>query len=158
MFRIQLCHQGILHANSFVGAVEFSKRALETVLALENSGAIVSGVFTLATSAFNADHIDLKPVCDLHNIPCLYADDINSEESLSWIRDKQPDVIFCFGWSQLLKIDLLHLTPLGVVGFHPAALPAALPANRGRHPLIWALVLGLRGNGLVVFLHGYRGR
>ena len=31
------------------------------------------------------------------------------------------------------------MTPLGVVGFHPAALPA----NRGRHPIIWSLVLGL---------------
>jgi methionyl-tRNA formyltransferase len=35
--------------------------------------------------------------------------------------------------------DILALAPRGVVGFHPAALPA----NRGRHPLIWALVLGL---------------
>ena len=28
---------------------------------------------------------------------------------------------------------------MGIVGYHPAALPS----NRGRHPLIWALVLGL---------------
>jgi methionyl-tRNA formyltransferase len=32
------------------------------------------------------------------------------------------------------------LPQLGVIGFHPAALPE----NRGRHPLIWALVLGLK--------------
>ena len=29
---------------------------------------------------------------------------------------------------------------MGVVGYHPAALPK----NRGRHPIIWALVLGLK--------------
>ena len=34
---------------------------------------------------------------------------------------------------------LLNLPPLGVIGFHPTALPQ----NRGRHPLIWSLVLGL---------------
>jgi len=34
-----------------------------------------------------------------------------------------------------------------VVGFHPAALPA----NRGRHPLIWALVLGLEETASTFF-------
>jgi methionyl-tRNA formyltransferase len=46
---------------------------------------------------------------------------------------------FCLGWSNLLKAEILKAAPLGVIGFHPAALPA----NRGRHPLIWALGLGL---------------
>jgi methionyl-tRNA formyltransferase len=50
-----------------------------------------------------------------------------------------PDVIFCFGWSRLIREPLLSLPALGVIGFHPASLPA----NRGRHPIIWALVLGL---------------
>ena len=31
------------------------------------------------------------------------------------------------------------MQPLGVISSHPAALPA----NRGRHPILWALVLGL---------------
>lgn len=34
---------------------------------------------------------------------------------------------------------MLNLFPKGVVGFHPASLPK----NRGRHPIIWALTLGL---------------
>jgi methionyl-tRNA formyltransferase len=29
---------------------------------------------------------------------------------------------------------------MGIIGYHPTALPA----NRGRHPLIWALALGLK--------------
>jgi methionyl-tRNA formyltransferase len=53
---------------------------------------------------------------------------------------RKPDVIFCFGWSKLLGNEVLNLASLGVVGYHPAALPA----NRGRHPLIWALCLGLK--------------
>ena len=47
----------------------------------------------------------------------------------------------------MIKQDLLELTSLGVVGFHPAALPA----NRGRHPLIWALVLGLKKTASTFF-------
>ncbi len=120
----------------FIGAVEFSLRALERLVSL---GADIVGVCTLKESKFNADHIDLTSVGIAHGIPCFYADDINSTEALMWIKGKAPDVIFCFGWSKLLKQELLTLAPLGVVGFHPAALPA----NRGRHPIIWSLVLGL---------------
>lgn len=120
----------------FIGTVEFSLRALERLVALD---AEIVGVCTLQESKFNADHVDLSRVSAAHGIPCFYADDINSTAALSWIQSKAPDVIFCFGWSRLLKQDLLGLAPLGVIGFHPAALPA----NRGRHPLIWSLVLGL---------------
>ena len=44
--------------------------------------------------------------------------------------------------------ELIHLPPLGTVGFHPAALPK----NRGRHPLIWALALGLKETASTFFL------
>jgi methionyl-tRNA formyltransferase len=57
------------------------------------------------------------------------------------------DVIFCFGWSNLIENDILNLCPLGVIGFHPALLPD----NRGRHPLIWAKVLGLTKSGTSFF-------
>jgi methionyl-tRNA formyltransferase len=43
---------------------------------------------------------------------------------IEWVTDKRPDVIFCFGWSKLLRHQLLNLAPMGVVGFHPTALPA----------------------------------
>lgn len=128
----------------FIGAVEFSRRALERLLAL--SGQIV-GVCTLHESKFNTDHADLSTLCERYGLPWLYAEDINSTETLSWIQEKLPDVIFCFGWSRLLKQDLLRSAPLGVVGFHPAALPA----NRGRHPIIWALVLGLEKTASTFF-------
>ncbi len=100
----------------------------------------IVGVCTLKESNFNADHSDLSAVCNERCIPCVYATDINSESALQWVAEKRPDVIFCFGWSRLLQRKLLNLAPLGVVGFHPTALPA----NRGRHPLIWALALGLK--------------
>jgi methionyl-tRNA formyltransferase len=128
----------------FIGTVEFSQRALDRLVAMK---ADVVGVCTLEEAAFNADHVDLSPTCQAHGIPVLYAKDINSPETLDWIRDRAPDVIFCFGWSRLLKQELLELARLGVVGFHPAALPA----NRGRHPLIWALVLGLEQTASTFF-------
>lgn len=120
----------------FIGAVAFSARALRELIAMQLK---VVGVCTLKESAFNADHEDLTLIANAAGIPALYAPDLHSPESIGWIRERNPDVIFCFGWSRLIKPSLLTLPPMGVVGFHPAALPE----NRGRHPLIWALVLGL---------------
>jgi len=128
----------------FIGAVEFSLRLLEHLVTLD---AEIVGVCTLKDSKFNTDHVDLSSFSKAHKIPSFYVEDINSTKTLNWISDKSPDVIFCFGWSRLIKQSLLKLPPLGIVGFHPSALPA----NRGRHPLIWALVLGLKKTASTFF-------
>ena len=128
----------------FIGAVQFSEKVLFKLIEMK---AEVIGVCTLESSSFNADHCDLTPYSRKHNIPVKYTTNINSEKNILWIKSLNPDIIFCFGWSQLLKTDLLKLAPLGVLGYHPAALPA----NRGRHPLIWALVLGLKETASTFF-------
>ena len=128
----------------FIGTVRFSLSALEHLVSI---GADIVGVCTLKESKINSDHVDLSQASVVHGIPWLYANDINSVETMDWINHKAPDIVFCFGWSKLLKQGLLDLAPLGVVGFHPAALPE----NRGRHPLIWALVLGLKKTGSTFF-------
>ena len=128
----------------FIGAVEFS---LKVLIRLTELNAKVVGVCTTRDSNFNSDHVDLSNFSQTHGIPSLYVGDINSEETYNWIQDKSPDVIFCFGWSSLIKKNLLELAPLGVIGFHPAALPA----NRGRHPIVWALILGLEKTASTFF-------
>ncbi len=128
----------------FIGAVIFSEKTLEKLITLK---ADIVGVCTLKKSSFNADHVDLTQLCMKHNIPVRYATDINSDENISWIKTLIPDVIFCFGWNRLIKTDLLNLAPMGVLGYHPTALPA----NRGRHPLIWALILGLNETASTFF-------
>jgi methionyl-tRNA formyltransferase len=128
----------------FIGAVAFSRRALAQLVAMD---AQIVGVCTLQKSSFNADHCDLSGFCADNRIPHTYTPDINSEESLRWIANMRPDIVFCFGWSKLLQKKLLNLATLGVVGYHPTALPA----NRGRHPLIWALVLGMENTASTFF-------
>lgn len=129
----------------FIGAVEFSAHALRELIAMKCE---IVGVCTLKESTFNTDHVDLTPIANDAGIPLLHVQNLDNPETLGWIRERKPDVIFCFGWSQLIKAPLLDLPPMGVVGFHPSELPA----NRGRHPLIWALVLGLRETASTFFL------
>ena len=128
----------------FIGVVQFSASMLEALIEIK---AQIVGVCTLSNTTANADHVDLSDQARRHGIPVLDVSDINSVEAVNWIRQLSPDVIFCFGWSRLIKKDILGAAPLGVVGYHPAALPA----NRGRHPLIWALALGLNKTASTFF-------
>ncbi len=128
----------------FIGTVQFSYKALERLIELK---AEIVGLCTKKKSNFNNDFTDLTPLCKSNNIPFKYVEDINSIENINWIKSLNPDIIFCFGWSNLIKKELLYLTKMGVVGYHPALLPQ----NRGRHPLIWALVLGLKNSASTFF-------
>ena len=128
----------------FIGSVQFSEKILKHLILLK---ANIVGTVTLEKSPFNADHVDLTTLCKQKNIPVIYSTDINSEYETNWIKILSPDIIFCFGWSRLLKKRVLNLAPMGVLGYHPAELPK----NRGRHPLIWALVLGLKKTASTFF-------
>lgn len=129
----------------FIGNVLSSKCFLDKLMVM---GVEVVGVVTSGKNNFNSDYADLVPLCDKNKLPYLICEDINNEFSLKWISALQPDILFCFGWSQIIRIQLIDLAPKGIVGFHPAALPK----NRGRHPIIWALVLGLNETASTFFL------
>ena len=128
----------------FIGTVEFSKKALKKLIELN---AQVIGVCTKENSAFNSDFADLRPLCKKNKIPFKLVNDVNSKDNYNWIKSLNPDIIFCFGWSNILKKDILTLAPMGVLGFHPSKLPQ----NRGRHPLIWTLALGLKKSASTFF-------
>ncbi|OYQ32104.1 methionyl-tRNA formyltransferase [Flavobacterium cyanobacteriorum] len=128
----------------FIGSVIFSAKALEKLLSVN---ANIVGIVTKEESAFNSDFFDLATIAKKHGIPYNYVNNINSAESIEWMGALQPDVIFCFGWSNLIKKQVLEMSRLGVIGFHPSLLPD----NKGRHPLIWAKVLGLPKTGSTFF-------
>jgi methionyl-tRNA formyltransferase len=128
----------------FIGSVLFSEKSLLKLISL---GANIVGIITKEKSSFNSDFIDLSSISKERSIPFKHVKDINHPNNVNWIFELNPDIIFCFGWSSLIKTEILSLTKIGVVGFHPALLPY----NRGRHPLIWAKVLGLKKTGSTFF-------
>ena len=130
----------------FVGTVDFSRHCLEQVF---RGGGEVVGVLTLAPeeAGFHADYADLRPVAAAHGVTVHHIRKINDPDVIELLTSLHPDVIFVFGWSQIVKREVLNLAPLGCIGVHPALLPR----NRGRHPLIWALVEGLTESGLTFF-------
>lgn len=122
---------------AFVGCVESSYRTLETLI---SSGVLeVVAIVTKDVSSFNADLMSLKDVAELNNIPYFLDVGNNQHRLLSWLRQTSADALFCVGWPYLIGEPILRCFPNRAIGYHPSDLPR----NRGRHPIIWALFLGL---------------
>jgi len=129
----------------FIGTIEFSFQILK--LLIEKKTDIV-GVITDLDRGINSDYADLASICNDFNIPFIQTQNTNSTNTVEWVKSLKPDYIFCFGWSKILKVEILQICEKGVIGFHPAKLPN----NRGKHPLIWALILGLKETASTFFL------
>jgi len=130
---------------AFIGCITLSCKMLQHLLT--SSYAEVVGIVTCNKSSFNADFASLKPLASEADIPCFIVEGNKQNAMAEWLRTLRPDVIYCFGWSYLLRKEILQIPKLGVVGYHPAALPK----NRGRHPIIWALALGLKSTASTFF-------
>lgn len=121
----------------FVGCVDLSHTLLRHLLTVPE--AQIVGVVTKARSAHNSDFRSLKDLAADAGCPVLLSNGKDHDAVLQFIASVSPNVTYCFGWSHLLPAEVLSAAPLGAIGYHPAALPA----NRGRHPIVWALALGL---------------
>ena len=128
----------------FIGTVLFSKNILDEIIKSNNK---IVGVIGKQKSGFNSDYYDLVKYSKTKKNDSIYSNNINSAKNVKWIKKRKPDIIFCIGWNQLLKEKILRLPPKGVIGYHPSDLPK----NRGRHPIIWSLALGLNKIGSCFF-------
>lgn len=129
----------------FIGCVKSSERMLDKLINMEVE---IVGVVTKRKSTFNSDFCDLKVLATKNDISCIYAENINDKYLVNFAKEKKPDLIYCFGWSELLGNEILSIPTKGCVGHHPTELPY----NRGRHPQIWALVLGLKKTASTFFM------
>jgi len=131
---------------AFIGCVALSRAVLDRIIGLP--GVEIVGIASRNASSVNADFAPLDSLAERAAAPIFYADGKSQAELAAWLRARKPDVIYCIGWSSLLGRDVLDVAPLGVLGFHPSALPE----NRGRHPLIWALALGFDKTASTFFI------
>ncbi len=131
----------------FVGCVEEGRRSLETLLDMK---ADVVGVFTLRPdlAADVSGAVPWEGIASSHGIPLHYVKNVNDAEAVDAIRALAPDLLFCVGWTQLLRREILHLPRLGCVGFHASSLPR----YRGRAPVNWAIIHGEKETGNTMML------
>ncbi|WP_340300677.1 methionyl-tRNA formyltransferase [Roseobacter sp. HKCCD5988] len=130
----------------FIGCVQSSEVALRALMARPEIS--VKGVLCMRKNTYNSDFVDLSEMAAENCIPIFYAEHMNQTELAEILRASAAEITFAVGWSRLLDPDIISIPRYGTIGFHPSALPQ----NRGRHPLIWALALGLEKTASTFFM------
>ena len=126
-----------------LGSVKFTSKIIDFLI---KKKIFIDGVIGSKKSKYNSDHFDIVKFYK-KKFDGLYTKDINDKKTYSWIKNKKPDLIFCLGWSKIIRPKILKIPKLGVIGYHPQDLPK----NKGKHPIIWSLVLGLKNTASTFF-------
>ncbi len=101
----------------------------------------IAGICTIKKNkTFWTDSVDLSNYAKKKKIITKKWSKNNSKKIINWIKKIKPDYIFCIGWPYLFDSEILKLPKFFCVGFHPTKIPN----NRGRHPIIWSIILKLK--------------
>ena len=109
---------------------------LDLVITLEDSQA-----------ADKSGRVYLDKFCKTKNIHLFKSSHINNEVCEKIIKEYKIDWLFIIGWSQIAKPHILNAPVNGTLGIHPTLLPQ----GRGRAPIPWAIIKGLRETGVTLF-------
>ena len=121
-----------------IGSVGSSKEMLRAMIEVNLP---VSCVFS-ADESISGQISGYEPIHEMakeNGIPFIKFIKINDPENVKVIQDIAPDYIFVVGLSQLVKKEIIDAAKIGVVGFHPTALPKM----RGRAANVWQVLLGI---------------
>lgn len=104
-----------------------------------------AGRLAARTSDLDVDRI--MRMCTSGGIVTHKTSDVNSLNTMRWLKELRPDVVFVLGWSQIFRDPLLDVPSLGVIGSHPTCLPR----GRGRAPVSWTIMEGLSASAVTLF-------
>ena len=129
-----------------IGSVKFSKylfKIINNITCLK-----VTAVITKRSSVINSDFYSLEADAKKRNIPVFISNGADDISVIKYIKKQKIKLGICIGWSHLLSESFINSFAKGIIGYHPTELPT----NKGRHPLIWSLILGLPTIGSTFFL------
>lgn len=130
----------------FIGTVEFSRYALKGLL---DAHAPIQAVFTLdlALRQSVSDFATFDNLLQEKNIPQFFVRHGEPDFLQQRLQTIKPDFIYVIGWSRLVKKEVLATAKQGGIGLHPTLLPE----GRGRAPIPWTILKGLRRSGVSLF-------
>lgn len=91
-------------------------------------------------------YFSVEKVCQAHDVPCRYEDNINSQEFLDHCRQLQVDIVASVSPTQIFKEGLINLPQYGCINIHTAKLPK----YRGLYPTYWAMACGEKTLGISI--------
>ena len=127
-----------------LGTSEFAISCANGVL---NVGEEVCGFISLEKNMLPDNSANVELYCTNQKINYFETTDINSQTSIDYLKNINPDYIIA-SWPKLIKKTVLNIPNYTVIGSHPTPLPM----NQGRHPLHWMIVLGIRASNLSFFI------
>lgn len=133
----------------FIGARIVGKHCLTAAL---EAGANIAGLLYLddRKAGVTVAHTQFDDVIAKYNLNARSFASLKGTEGaahLDWAKSFAPRLGIVCGVSELIKEDLLALPTLGFIGMHPTMLPT----GRGRAPIPWAIILGLKETGATWF-------
>jgi len=129
-----------------ISAARTGYRCLEDLI---KQKANIVGVFTLEDKLTEnvSGFVPFDEITALNKISLFKIAKISDTENVQRLRELKPNIIFVIGFSQLIPKEILELPSNGCIGMHPTLLPA----HRGRAPIPWAIINGLKKTGSTMF-------
>jgi methionyl-tRNA formyltransferase len=126
-----------------LGTSDFTLRCTQ---ALIDKGAQIQVMISMPFNCLPNNSVDVGGFAKNQNIPYNELKDINSPQSINFIKAYSLDYIFV-SWPKILKKQILDLPKYFCIGTHPTDIPH----NKGRHPLHWLISLGIPKTKLSFF-------
>lgn len=129
-----------------IGSRELTLRVIEHLL--DENWSLVGAIGAAGSvAAGQAGYKSLKGVCDRNDVPFLGTDDISESAVETFLRDLNPDICLCCGWSQIVPRSVLSIPTQAFLGIHASSLPE----DRGGAPVNWQIIRGDENVGLSLF-------
>lgn len=117
------------------GSVKSSFLTLQSLVAHNLEVVGVLGYEPLNSNKVSG-YVKMDDFCTENKIPYHPFIKINDEKNIEFIKSLEPDIFFVIGLSQLVSNEMLSISKLGNIGFHPTLLPR----GRGRGPIAWLIL------------------
>lgn len=132
-----------------VGFVTVVQLGLDCLMEIHRLGGPIDLLITLddETAKKKSGRIFLDHYAALSGAKLHKTSHINNPETIEAIREASLDYLLVIGWSQLISDDIFPLVKNPPLGIHPTLLPE----GRGRAPIPWTILKGLKRSGVTMF-------
>ena len=129
----------------FLGTPDFSAGVLQALIDSKHS---VVGVVTQPDKPSGRGHklvpTPVKVLAEKHNIPVYQFNRISKE--CEPLKAFDADIMITAAYGQILRQNVLDLTPKGVINVHASLLPK----YRGSSPIQWCIIKGEKTTGVTI--------
>ena len=129
----------------FMGTPDFAVPCLEELI---KAGHEIVGVFTQPDKPVGRKRVMTPPpvkVCaEKNGITVYQPDSVRTEESLSLMKELNPDCVVVVAYGKIIPSEMLKLPKLGFVNVHGSLLPK----YRGAAPIQWSIIDGEKKTGV----------